>query len=128
MPDDSHLDFKYFIDDKIYNCAFCKRRHVSYKVIGSVDFDWTTEKKCLAWFVQCASCDHISMHLTYEDLKDPEWGVPHLKEDVDLDSAFFYSVPTSYFVIDARIPGIIRELITEAEGCLKMNYLTGADP
>ncbi|MFC2008235.1 hypothetical protein ACFLT0_00900, partial [Chloroflexota bacterium] len=37
-----------------------------------------------------------------------------------------YSVPTSFFVIDSRIPSAIRELITEAEGCLKMNYLTGA--
>ncbi len=35
-------------------------------------------------------------------------------------------MPTSFFVIDARIPGIIRELITEAKGCLKMNFLTGA--
>lgn len=35
-------------------------------------------------------------------------------------------MPTSFFVIDARIPKIIRELITEAEGSVKMNYLTGA--
>jgi hypothetical protein len=29
-------------------------------------------------------------------------------------------------VLDDRIPAVIRELITEAEGCLKMNFLTGA--
>ena len=50
----------------------------------------------------------------------------------DLDSAqrpddlFFYSVPTSFFVLDNRIPRILRELFTEAEGSLKSNYLTGA--
>lgn len=44
----------------------------------------------------------------------------------DLDNLFFYSVPTSFFVLDSRIPSIIRELMTEAEGCLKSNFLTGA--
>ncbi len=44
----------------------------------------------------------------------------------ELDEHIFFSVPTSFFVIDERIPRIIRELITEAEGCVKMNFLTGA--
>jgi len=126
MPDDSHLDLKYFIDDTIYNCPFCKRRHVSYKVIDRGDFDWATEKKCSVWFVKCKSCGHTSMHLTYNELQNTAWSILHLKGDIDIDAAFFYSVPTSYFVTDTRIPRIIRELITEAEGCLKMNYLTGA--
>jgi hypothetical protein len=43
-----------------------------------------------------------------------------------LNDAFFYSVPTSFFVLDERIPRVLRELLTEAEGCLKSNYLTGA--
>ena len=43
-----------------------------------------------------------------------------------LDEAFFYSVPTSFFALDERIPRVLRELITEAEGCLKSNFLTGA--
>ena len=43
----------------------------------------------------------------------------------DLDSFFFYSVPTSYFVLDERIPSILRELFAEAAGCLKGNFLTG---
>lgn len=29
-------------------------------------------------------------------------------------------------MIDDRIPSVIRELISEAEGCVKMNYVTGA--
>jgi hypothetical protein len=44
----------------------------------------------------------------------------------DIDSLFFHSVPSSRFVLDERIPGNIRELITEADGSLKMGFLTGA--
>ena len=47
-------------------------------------------------------------------------------DEIDIDSSIFYSVPTSYFVIDKRIPKIIRDLITEADGSLKMNFLTGS--
>ena len=47
-------------------------------------------------------------------------------QDTDIDDNIFYSIPTSFFVMDSRIPAIIRELITEAEGCMKMNFLTGA--
>jgi len=126
MQDDSHLDQRYFIDDTIYNCPFCNRRHVSYKVTGRSKFDWSTERECWVWFVKCASCDYTSMHLTYDDVQHKSWTPLHLRADTDLDAAFFYSVPTSFFVIDARIPKIIRELITEAEGSVKMNYLTGA--
>lgn len=43
-----------------------------------------------------------------------------------LDQAFFFSVPTSFFVLDERVPRQLRELLTEAEGCLKSNFLTGA--
>src|SRR5207237_780503 len=45
---------------------------------------------------------------------------------VDIDANIFYHVPSSFFVLDNRIPRVIREQVTEAEGCLKMNYLTGA--
>ncbi len=66
------------------------------------------------------------MHLTYDNLQVEGTHYPRFNRTIDLDSAFFYSVPTSFFVIDTRIPKIIRELITEAEGSIKMNYLTGA--
>ena len=29
-------------------------------------------------------------------------------------------------MLDERVPKVLRELLTEAEGCLKSNYLTGA--
>lgn len=43
-----------------------------------------------------------------------------------LDSTFFFSVPTSFFSLDERIPRTLRELLTEAEGSQKSNFLTGA--
>ena len=71
------------------------------------------------------------MHLSYNRLLDGQiygGGIGHslFRDDENIDSSIFYSVPTSFFTIDIRIPKIIRELITEAEGSLKMNYLTGA--
>ena len=64
--------------------------------------------------------------MTFSDLQRPNFNGHKFVDDVELDEHFFYSVPTSFFVIDQRIPKNIRELITEAEGCSKMNYLTGA--
>jgi len=129
MPDKSYLDQKYFIDKSIYNCPYCNRRHVSYSIKIVVQFDWSVEKQCWAWFVKCDSCEETSMHLAFTKFNEIGWRSSkgyHFKEGIDLDPHFFYSVPTSFFVVDSRIPKIIRELITEAEGCIKMNYLTGA--
>ncbi|MBI2059528.1 MAG: hypothetical protein HYT87_07120 [Nitrospirae bacterium] len=126
MDDQSHLDSKYFITTDVYNCPFCNRRHVKYKNLGCVQFNWSNQKTCDVWRVQCASCEKVSMHLTYKDLQSEYSDRPDFREDVDLDRAFFYSVPTSFFVVDRRIPAALRELMTEAEGCAKMNYLTGA--
>jgi len=132
MVDQSKLDKKYFINNYIYNCPFCNRGHVSYTIRGMYEFDWSENKKCYAYFMECQSCGKKSMHLSYFYKKiisissiTSRDGYK-FSEDFDVDSIFFYSTPTSFFVIDERIPCIIRELITEAEGCLKMNYLTGA--
>jgi hypothetical protein len=132
MEDKSFLDRKYFIDREVYNCPFCNRNNVKYILLYASDFDWNTEKKCYIYFVECSSCGNHSMHLSYEEIatyhQSPNFNMSHWKfnPDIDLDSVIFYSVPTSFFVMDNRIPKIIRELITEAEGCLKMNFMTGA--
>ena len=62
------------------------------------------------------------MHLSFQRNlnRDNEWYRP------PLDADFFYSVPTSFFVMDERVPRVLRELLTESEGCLKSNFLTGA--
>jgi hypothetical protein len=78
------------------------------------------------------------MHLTFQELAlypiamvegSKRWRF-NIKEGADagefLDRTFFYSVPTSFFVLDERVPRVLRELLTEAEGCLKSNFLTGA--
>lgn len=137
MADHSHLDSRYFVDELVYNCPFCNRRHVSYTVYDLVSFDWTDKKPCKAFFVACDSCGNKSMHLTFDEditVYEIQGGKRayrfHTKNGVDtgarLDQAFFYSVPTSFFVLDERVPRVLRELLTEAEGCLKSNFLTGA--
>jgi len=124
MQDQSDLDKKYFIDETVYNCPFCNRRNVIYELLDALDFDWTSAKKCFVYFVECGSCENVSMHLSFENIKTPDR--MRFRNDIDIDPKIFYSAPTSFFVMDDRIPRIIRELITESEGCLKMNFLTGA--
>lgn len=131
MEDKSYLDKKYFVDNKTYNCSFCNRRNLRYDLKNFFKFDWNNNKKCFVYFVQCSSCEKISMHLSYEEIHhfQPVYqgrDIYVFDNDVDIDSKIFYSVPTSFFVLDSRIPRVIRELITEAEGCLKMNFFTGA--
>ena len=135
MANLSHLDERYFVDADVYNCPFCNRNHVPYTVKKYITFNWTDEKICACYFVECGACNKQSMHLTFRRIPG-SWSprADHFKfefgKDVDggklLDDAFFYSVPTSFFVLDERIPRVLRELLSEAEGCMKSNYLTGA--
>jgi len=132
--DDSRLDSKYFIDTHVYNCPFCNRRNVSYRITNANCFDWSNKKKCYVYFAICDSCEQESMHLSYEEIKihrinsvDVRQGYRFdIEKGEELDNKFFYSVPTSFFSLDKRIPRILRELITEAEESLKSNLLTGA--
>jgi hypothetical protein len=128
MQDDSHLDLQYFINAEVYNCPFCNRRHVTYEIIDWSRFNWSEEKMCTVYFVRCNSCRKISMHLSYYLLLPQDARGQYVKRfscNKDIDSKLFYSVPSSFFVVDNRIPAAIRELITEAEGSVKMNFLTG---
>lgn len=132
MQDQSDLDKKYFIDETVYNCPFCNRRNVEYFVTEYVEFNWSKEKTCFVYLAKCSSCEKVSMHLSYVSILNKSQIYTHdqrgyrFSRGIDIDSHIFYSVPTSFFVVDSRIPRILRELITEADGCLKMNYLTGA--
>ena len=133
MPDQSQLDTKYFIDRHVYNCPFCNRRNVVYRLVDSFIFDFSETRPCYGYIVVCTSCKKHSMHLSYTNLEpfkvyDAETGKYHFEfsSKGNLDSLFFYSVPTSYFVMDERIHRTLRELVTEAEGSLNMNFLTGA--
>ena len=134
MPDLSELDSRYFIDQHVYNCPFCNRRNVAYTVYGRLSFDWTTAKKCFLYRAQCHSCRQISLHLSFEEIELTQvysgGSTAQYRfatgDDEILDDKFFYSVPTSFFVLDDRVPRVLRELVAEAEGCLKSNFLTGA--
>jgi transcription elongation factor Elf1 len=129
MEDYSYLDKQYFIDQTVYNCPFCNRKNVHFEVVQIFSFDWTAKKKCYGFLAKCSFCKNKSMHLSFEEIvKYREMFDDFYFRDKirNIDSKIFYSVPTSFFVLDSRIPQIVRELITESEGCLKMNYLTGA--
>ena len=131
MQDQSHLDKKYFINTDVYNCPFCNRNNVTYTVSRHFEFDWKSTKRCHGYLVECSSCGNTSMHLSFDafhEYKSHE-GYQFLQFTEgtdDIDAKIFYSVPTSFFVMDERIPSLVRELMTESEGCLKINFLTGA--
>ena len=133
MEDHSALDRKYFIDKEVFNCPFCNRNNVVYAIIDSFRFNWSKEKICHGYLAKCSSCGQVSMHLSFDDILNrsqpfhsKDYVAYRFLPDIDIDSIIFYSQPTSFFVVDRRISRILRELITEAEGCLKMNYLTGS--
>lgn len=132
MTDMSYLDKKYFIDTYVYNCPFCNRNNVAYSLLRdeSYSFDWTRDKKCFFYFVCCDSCMDVSMHLSFEAIAESRSEKGYVKfaylKNIDIDSKIFYSIPTTFFVLDDRISSILRELVSEAEGCMKMNFLTGA--
>lgn len=127
MQNHSHLDQKYFIDEDTYNCPFCNRNNLPYKMFGKQSFDWSKTIKCYVYFVRCSYCEGESMHLSYCDIAEYEsYQHYEFNDNIEIDDLIFYSQPTSFFVLDKRIPAVIRELVAEAESCLKMNLLTGA--
>ena len=132
MSDASFLDERYFVGNDVYNCPFCNRRHVTFSIYDQSSFDWSQNRTCYVYFVKCRFCSKKSMHLSYQHINTDE--VSHYLakgrlfnlQEGNLDDLFFYSVPTSFFSLDTRVPRQLRELMIEAEGCLKSNFLTGA--
>ena len=136
--DESYKDQKYFVSHTKYNCPFCNRRHVSYQVVDKFFFNWSRDSQIFGYIIRCDSCGKRSLHLSqysWDTNYNPAFvchpdnmdGDEKPLYDVEkLDSYFFYKKPTSFFVIDNRIPKIIRELLSEAEGCRDINYMTGA--
>lgn len=143
MVDQSELDKKYFLDNKRYNCPFCNSRSVVYSVSSREEVDWTDSKKAWAYTAVCGGCNKVSLHLSHYKFSEyrHQFGTtPYFQtkpEDQDgknvdkyvssdLDKFFFYHQPTSFFTINSLIPEKIRMLISEADGCRKMNFLVGA--
>lgn len=124
----------YFVDSKKYNCPYCNTNKIPYRVIQTTRIDWSNSDKAYVYIVMCTDCYKVSLHLSKELLvKDnknvigqPPYADHFNDKLVDIDSKIFFSHPTSYFILDSRIPKILRKLISEAEGCLNGNYLTGA--
>lgn len=135
--DQSHLDKKYFIDRHKYNCPFCNRKSVTYTVTDVYDTDWSNDTVVRVFIVQCGSdsCNKRSLHFTKKKIETSDecfWRITvdgeykyFSKEHIDIDNLFFYHQPTTFFTLDERVNQSIRKIISEAEGCAKMNYLIG---
>ena len=68
------------------------------------------------------------MHLSFDEITGFRNSAHYFKQSVigSIDDKLFHSVPSSFHVVDERIPRDLRQLLNEAEGCLKSNFLTGA--
>jgi hypothetical protein len=130
----SELDKKYFVDKHTYNCPFCKRNNVKYFLVGYLSFDWTNDKECFGYLVQCSSCDNVSIHFSFEDIRLRKYSGRvndndnsfYVEDGEEIDDKLFYSRPSSFFTLDDRIPDKIRNLIFEAEQSRQANLLIGA--
>ncbi len=98
--DQSNLDNKYFIDSHTYNCPFCKRRHVQFSFLDEFTFDWTNEKECHLYQIQCDSCNKISIHFSDKIIPFNINGkftatqlAKHHEVISDLDKYIFLSIP-----------------------------------
>jgi hypothetical protein len=126
MEDLSNLDKRYFDSNASYNCPFCKRNHVPIAYVQSGSFHWSNEKTCYFTVVQCSSCQKNSLHHSFTNFLTTTNGRLQVKPGMEIEDLVFHSIPTSFFVLDSRIPSVLRELLSEADGCLNMNFLTGA--
>ena len=130
--DPESIDGRYFVDEDTFNCAFCKRNNVPYKITTYRTFDWSNEKEAQLFLAKCSACNKTSLHLTFiTDLvtyEDGYTGKIDLSDEEDklIDDVLVYSQPTSFFTLDSSIPKKIREHILDAENSVQMNLLTGA--
>jgi len=134
--DQSHLDRKYFIDKEKYNCPFCNRKSITYSVTEKFRFNWSNDRTVFGYLVVCGgdSCKQTSFHLSDHDICLNDEKFYYTMQDkavlyaskMDLDTFFFYHQPTTFFTLDNRVNEKVRKLISEADGCYKMNYLVGA--
>ena len=133
------LDDYYFIDEHRYNCPFCQTRAAEFIVLEYFSFDWG-DLEAVTFSVQCKACAKKSFHLSKNrdafvfQHSGTLGGVAYSKlrllaqEETGkkIDDLIIYSIPTSFFTLDTRIPRKIRELMQEAEGCRKSNFIVGA--
>ncbi len=136
------LENKYFIDESGYNCPFCKLRNSAYSVNLIAKYNEKQDKNAYIAFTKCKKCENISIHffktdegiLRYYDFKYNQKYVEYYNfssselENVKsfLNSNIFHHIPSSYFILDERIPKTLRLLYQEAEDCKKANLKTGA--
>jgi len=72
--DRSDMDKQYFIDGSTYNCPFCKRRHIKYRITDYGSYDSSNTKTVYFYLVRCEDCHKTSFHLSKYELKTHDWG------------------------------------------------------
>ncbi|MDA0901969.1 MAG: hypothetical protein O3B09_00975, partial [Proteobacteria bacterium] len=82
-----------------------------------------------AVLVRCNHCSNTSLHLAKDSLEidySSEFHFAYSQDPEEIDEHMIMHIPTSFCVIDQNIPKKLRNLIEEAEKCVKSNCLTGA--
>lgn len=135
---------KLIIDAHQHNCPQCGTKSANYSNILFEKIDETDAKALYAMFVTCCVCGKRSMHLlknmpldnTSCIVKGTDYYNAYVfaGNERDLDATeidkisdnIIMSIPTPTFLIDAAIPNKLRDLLIEAQKCVKENAMTGA--
>ena len=103
---DNLKSFKNIFTEQEYNFLLLSSTSKEYKTYGQRHINSST---------------YDELNSTYETNADEEIKIP-----LCIDEDIILHIPSSIYVIDERIPRKFRELIEEAEKCIKNNCLTGA--
>lgn len=114
-----NIEGKYFIDENKYNCPFCQTRSVKYNVLGIAKFNEKRDKEMYAAFVECADCQHISMHLIKKD--DALFIL--INNTFGEDSTFSRRPPTGNFLLRTNPANRLIKPNYEILNCLGCYYV-----
>lgn len=156
MNDARVKDRQYFLDGNTYNCPYCKRKSVGFKVKKHGEFDFSIQNKFYYYLIECneKNCKKVSLHYSKFELSvinhefkfpletfvsnwKPGMEVSETKVTnqqitdsennlIQMDDAFIYHLPSSFFTLNERIPNELRKDLDEAENSLNYNLLTGS--
>ncbi len=98
------------------------RGSTNFLILGKNSSEYKTY--CYQDVNACLNYDAISLDTKYECCNSTAYDSE--LENNSIDDNIILHIPTSFFTIDNRVPRTLRELINEAEKCIKNNCITGA--
>ncbi|MBW7998497.1 MAG: hypothetical protein FVQ81_18375, partial [Candidatus Glassbacteria bacterium] len=68
--DATNKDLKYFTGGNTYNCPYCKRRNIFFRLIDKFVFEWEKDKPSYGYITICSevTCKCRALHLSYYNL------------------------------------------------------------